>query len=83
MAIKFEKLKVGMKLLDIHRNRSVMRELGCWEIRIISIDPVKRTVMASWNGNTARLFTEREITKYYLRPTKAYREQQARRMRQP
>lgn len=79
MAIKFEKLKVGMVLLDIHRNRDVMRTLASWPVKIVSIDTVKRTVMASWNGNPARLYTEKQITRFYTKPTKALLEAQEKR----
>ncbi len=81
--IKFEKIEPGMELLDIHRNTDALRSLGLWKIRIISVDKVKRTVMASWNGNAARMYTEDQITKYYTKPTKAYREQEERRKARP
>ncbi len=81
MAIKFEKIEPGMELLDIHRNRDVMGSLGCWKVRVISVDKKKRMVMASWNNNPPRVYTERQITRYYTKPTKAYREQEARRLR--
>jgi len=53
MAIKFEKIKPGMELLDVHSVRmgsTTMRELGCWDVRIVSVDAEKRTAMVIWNG---------------------------------
>lgn len=81
MAIKFEKITPGMILLDIHSQRvgnTTMTALGCWKVYVRSVDPVKRTVVASWNGNRDEVWPERRITRLYAKETKAYREQKER-----
>ncbi len=39
--MKFEKIKPGMVLLDIHSYRmgnTTMRQLGLWEVMVVSVD---------------------------------------------
>lgn len=82
MAVSFDKIKPGMELLDIHRERAgstTMRRLGLWKVKVVTVDPSSRTAMCSWNGNKPTLYTERSLKKLYLKPTKTYLAQQARR----
>jgi hypothetical protein len=84
MAIKFEKIEPGMTLLDIHSEpmgNTTMRELGCWEVKIISVDHEERTAMVSWNHNAPRKWFERNLTKLYRegKEPKRYRDQVERR----
>lgn len=54
MAIKFEKIEAGMTLYDRHRERmgnTTMTSIGEWKVRVISVDPVNRSAVVSWNGN--------------------------------
>lgn len=79
MAIKFEKIEPGMKLLDIHREKmgnTTMSQLALWKVEIISVDREKRTAVVSWNGNPHRTWTARELERLYTKPTKAYLAQQ-------
>lgn len=81
MAIKFEKIKPGMELLDIHSEKmgnTTMRRLGMWKVRVISVDAEARTAMVSWNGNRPRLYTRRDLERLYTKPTKKYLEQESR-----
>jgi hypothetical protein len=81
MSVAFSKLKPGLVLLDIHKVRmgnTKMHQLGCWKVRVISVDPEKRTALCSWNSNPARLYHERDFKRLYLKPTKAYLAQQER-----
>jgi hypothetical protein len=74
MAIKFEKVEPGMVLLDIHSHKmgnTTLRELGCWEVKVISVDVTARTAMCSWNGNPARIYRESDFKRLYTKPTKA------------
>jgi hypothetical protein len=62
--MKFEKIKPGMELLDIHktvRGSTLMTELGCWKVIVKSVDPVSRTAMCSWNGNPATRYSEKRL----------------------
>jgi hypothetical protein len=82
MAIKFDKVTPGMVLLDIHSHamgNTTMRALGCWEVRVISVDKEARTAMCSWNGNRPQCYTERQFKSLYTKPTKAFLAQQERR----
>jgi len=79
MSVAFSKLKPGLVLLDIHRERmgnTKMQRLGCWHVRVISVDDKARTALCSWNGNPARLYRERDLRRLYLKPTSAYLAQQ-------
>lgn len=62
--MKFEKVQPGMVLYDVHSyqmGNTTMRSMGCWAVRIISIDVEKRQALASWNGNPPRLYFERDL----------------------
>lgn len=85
MAIKFEKIEPGMILLDIHREKmgnTTMSQWGCWPVKIISIDRVKRTARVVWNScNPEETWHARDLEKLYRegKEPKGYREQQERR----
>jgi hypothetical protein len=79
MAIKFEKIQPGMTLFDIHSERmgnTTMRELGKWDVYIVSVDPTTRSAIVKWNGNPPKRWYERALTKLYATEPKRYREQQ-------
>lgn len=79
MSIKFDKIKPGMVLLDIHSYRmgnTTMRKLGLWEVQVISVDAEKRTAVCRWNGNPPETWYERRLTRLHVNPTKAYLAQQ-------
>jgi len=82
MAIKFDKIEPGMTLLDIHRDKmgnTTMSEWGLWKVKVISVDRETRTAVVSWNSNPAQTWERRRLERLYVKPTKAYREQQERR----
>lgn len=82
MAIKFDKITPGMELLDIHRQRAgntTGSVLGLWHVRVISVDAKTRSAQVSWNHNPAQHWPERKLKRLYVKPTKAYRDQQERR----
>lgn len=75
MAIKFEKIRPGMILLDIHRHKmgnTTMSEWGCWNVLVVSVDPATRTAMVRWNHNGEQCWSRRMLEKLYVKPTKAY-----------
>jgi len=81
MAIKFEKIEPGMTLLDIHAEKmgnTTMSELGCWQVKVISVDAAKRTAVVSWNSNRPEVYYERQLTTLYRegKEPKRYRDQQ-------
>ena len=57
--MKFEKLKPGMVVYDVHRHKmgnTTMSTVGVWTVRIESVDHEAKRVVASWNGNRAKTF---------------------------
>lgn len=81
MAIKFEKLTAGMELHDVHSRpmgNTTMRELGDWPVRIISVDPVARSAVVSWNGNRPETYYESSLKVLYAKPPPKYLAQQER-----
>lgn len=65
--MKFEKLKPGMVVYDVHSyamGNTTIRSIGVWEIRIISVDETSRSCMASWNGNQRRQYFEHNIKQW-------------------
>jgi hypothetical protein len=81
MAIKFDKIKPGMKLLDIHSERmgnTTMRRLGMWPVEILSVNSALGLAEVSWNGNAKQTWAKRQLERLYTKPTKKYLEQQAR-----
>lgn len=78
MAIKFEKIVPGMILFDIHSHKmgnTNLRELGKWDVKVISIDAEARTVVVSWNGNRPEVYYEHDLKRLHVTETKKYREQ--------
>ena len=66
MAIKFEKIKPGMRLADIHKygvGNTTVRAEGLWWVDVISVDAEKRTAVVRWNGNREETYSERELTR--------------------
>lgn len=65
--MKIEKLIPGQIVYDVHSHRmgnTTMRTMGCWEVRIVSIDLEKGTVVATWNSNPAQTFYRNSIQKW-------------------
>ena len=67
MAIKFEKIEPGMTLYDVKKNTKGFPR-NCkwhvWPVNIIKVDVENRKVFASWNSNTPKWISERNVTKY-------------------
>ena len=64
--MKFEKIKPGMTLYDVHSYRmgnTTLKTMGCWTVRVISVDTEKRTAVVSWNGNRETTYYENALTK--------------------
>lgn len=75
MAIKFEKIEVGMRLFDIHRTRmgnTTMSELGCWEVEIVSVDRIKRTAKVRWNCNPVDEWSAVRLSRLYAKKPPSY-----------
>jgi hypothetical protein len=64
--MKFEKLVPGMVLYQRRKQRmgnTSMRELAEFPVRIISVDPIDRSAVVSWNGNREETWYERRLSK--------------------
>lgn len=75
MAIKFEKIKPGMVLLDIHSEQAgntTMRRLGCWKVEVVSVDTENECAAVRWNGNAARMWSKRQLEKLYIKEPPSY-----------
>lgn len=63
--IKFEKVKQGMTLYDVRRNKGLSRsKWNTWTVSVIEVDTEKRMVLASWNHNKPEWMPEGRICKY-------------------
>lgn len=48
-------LKSGQTLYDVHRERTAMKQMGVWLVRIGQVND-DGTFMASWNGNPVKKY---------------------------
>lgn len=79
--IKFEKIKPGMELLDVHSHsvgNTTMTALGCWTVKILAVDDFEKTAVVSWNGNAAQIWRRARLERLYVTPPKKYRDQKER-----
>lgn len=59
--MKFDALETGMVVYDLCSHRmgnTTIRTLSLYEVKIIAVDPNKREVVYSWNGNRAESGSE-------------------------
>jgi hypothetical protein len=78
MAISFEKIKPGMRLVDIHKERrgnTKIWEVSCFPVDIVSVDSASRTAMVRWNGNPERKWYWRELKKLYAKVPPRFRKE--------
>lgn len=55
--MKYEKIKVGDVLYDVHSCRignTTIRSVGVWPVRILDLHPETQSATVSWNGNDDR-----------------------------
>lgn len=64
MAIKFEAVKPGDLLWDVHKQKlgnTTVSRLSCWPVRVLQIDYDNRVASCSWNGNKPRVYSKAQI----------------------
>lgn len=61
---KFELVKAGDVFFDVGGRNVWHRCFDVWQVRVISVDPVTKTVVASWNHNKPRTYTEKHVEKW-------------------
>jgi hypothetical protein len=65
--VKFEKLKPGMVVYDVHSYKmgnTTQSTVGVWEVRVVAVDIEAKCVTASWNGNPTKTFFYGNVTKW-------------------
>lgn len=74
--VAFTKIQPGNILWDCHRQQmgnTTMRRMTCWMVQVFEVDTEKRRAMCSWNGNSAKWWSERQIEKLRRTPIKEKR----------
>ena len=64
MAIKFEKIKEGMILYDVHKHKmgnTTMSSVGVWPVRIIELKD--NGAIVSWNHNEPQHWSRYQLEK--------------------
>jgi hypothetical protein len=70
MAIKFEKIQVGMTLWSrgrVKMGHTTMSRMAEWQVSIIAMYPETRSALASWNCNAPEVWDERRLTRLYAK----------------
>lgn len=63
--MKLSSLKPGMIVWDVGRQRmgnTTMSTVCVWQVKILTVEP--DAVMANWNGNAYKRYTQREISRW-------------------
>ena len=67
MAVKFELVKAGDVLYDVHREKAGhtnMSRLGCWEVKVEEINHEEGWAMCRWNVmNPPKRWSRRRVEK--------------------
>ncbi len=64
--MKFEKIKAGDTLYDVHSYRmgnTTIRTVGVWSVRVVEVNHATRCALVSWNGNMPEMYSERTLTR--------------------
>ena len=80
MAIKFEKIKPGMRLADINTygvGNTKCRAEGLWWVEVVSVDPSKRTAVVRWNGNREETYSEYDLARLFSEDSKKVKRHQS------
>jgi len=67
--MKFNSIRAGNTFYTVSRQRmgnTTMSTVAVHEVTVRSTDSVHETVLASWNGNPARVYSSREFAKWRL-----------------
>ena len=66
----FDKLQPGTIVYDVQKQRmgnTTMPTVSVYEVRIISVDAEKQTVVASWNNNRPQTYTFSRWSKWRVK----------------
>lgn len=67
--MKFDRLQPGMVVWDVVKRKmgnTIISTTAVFPVKVVSVDPVSESVMASWNGNAPKKFSGRSIGKWRL-----------------
>jgi hypothetical protein len=67
--MKFDSIKPEGVYYTVTRHKmgnTTMRTVSIHTVSVLAIDAEKRTVLACWNGNPARIYSERDFSKWRL-----------------
>jgi hypothetical protein len=67
MAVKWETVKAGDVLYDVHKTKQGNTErsaVGCWTVVIETIDHEAGFAMVRWNGNPAKRYSRRQVERW-------------------
>lgn len=62
--VAFSTVKAGDVLYDCRRQKmgnTTMGRMATWTVRVLSVDPDKRTALCSWNGNRENTWHEWQL----------------------
>lgn len=65
--MKIDRMKPGMVVYSVGRQKmgnTTLSTVAVWSVYVRAVDMDRRRVEASWNGNTACWFSEREASKW-------------------
>lgn len=74
MSVKWERVKDGDLLWDVHSERmgnTTLHRMGSWEVRVISIDHAAGKAIVRWNGNREQTYSRRSVERLRRSPYKA------------
>jgi hypothetical protein len=69
--VAFNTVRVGDVLYDggtYKMGNTKLREVGNWPVKIVEVDTVRGRVLASWNSNTPKWFSERAVKAWRRTP---------------
>lgn len=65
------KLHLGQVLHDYHSytaGNTTIRKEGHWTVRVVEIDTERQRALCSWNGNTPRWYSKRQLKRLRVSP---------------
>jgi hypothetical protein len=68
--MKLEKLKSGMTVYDVGRNKmgnTTISTVVVWHVQILDVNFSERSVVASWNSNPERKYRESAWSKWRIK----------------
>ncbi len=74
MTVKWETVKAGDTLWDVHSERegnTTLRRMGSWAVEIVSIDHERGSAVVRWNSNEPKQWDRKLIERLRRSPYKS------------